>query len=43
MNGEEGSCSNGDILGLFSNGGFAEYVVAPVSSLVPIKVCVVSQ
>ena len=36
MNGEEGSCSNGDILGLFSNGGFAEYVVAPVSSLVSI-------
>jgi len=34
--GEEGSCSNGDILGLFSNGGFAEYVVVPVSSLVPI-------
>ena len=36
INGEEGSCSNGDILGLFSNGGFAEYLVAPVSSLVPI-------
>ena len=34
--GEEGSCSNGDILGLFSNGGFAEYIVVPVSSLVPI-------
>ena len=36
MNGEEGSCPNGDILGLFSNGGFAEYLVAPISSLVPI-------
>jgi len=36
LRGEEGSCSNGDILGLFSNGGFAEYVVAPVASLVPV-------
>jgi NADPH:quinone reductase-like Zn-dependent oxidoreductase len=34
--GEEASCPNGDILGLFSDGGFAEYVVAPISSLVPI-------
>lgn len=33
---EEASCPNGDILGLFSNGGFAEYVVAPVASLVPV-------
>lgn len=36
LRGEEGVCPNGDILGLFSNGGFAEYVVAPVASLVPI-------
>jgi NADPH:quinone reductase-like Zn-dependent oxidoreductase len=36
MRGEEGICPDGDILGLFSNGGFAEYVVTPVSSLVPI-------
>lgn len=36
MRGEEGVCPNGDILGLFSSGGFAEYVVAPVASLVPI-------
>jgi NADPH:quinone reductase-like Zn-dependent oxidoreductase len=36
MRGEEGVCPDGDILGLFSNGGFAEYVVAPIASLVPI-------
>jgi NADPH:quinone reductase-like Zn-dependent oxidoreductase len=36
MSGEEGLCANGDILGLFSDGGFAEFVVSPVSSLVPI-------
>jgi 2-desacetyl-2-hydroxyethyl bacteriochlorophyllide A dehydrogenase len=36
LRGEEGVCPDGDILGLFSNGGFAEYVVAPVASLVPI-------
>jgi NADPH:quinone reductase-like Zn-dependent oxidoreductase len=36
VRGEEGACPNGDILGLFSNGGFAEYVVAPIASLVPI-------
>jgi NADPH:quinone reductase-like Zn-dependent oxidoreductase len=36
IRGEEGACPNGDILGLFSNGGFAEYVVAPIASLVPI-------
>src|SRR5690348_12671089 len=29
-------CIRGDILGLASQGAFAEYVVAPVSSLVPI-------
>ncbi len=36
LRGEEGICTDGDILGLFSNGGFAEYVVAPAASLVPI-------
>lgn len=36
LSGEEGTCSNGDILGLFSNGGFAEYVIAPITSLIPI-------
>ncbi len=36
LRGEEATCSHGDILGLFSNGGFAEYVVAPIVSLVPI-------
>jgi NADPH:quinone reductase-like Zn-dependent oxidoreductase len=36
LRGEEGVCPAGDILGLFSNGGFANYVVAPVASLVPI-------
>lgn len=34
--GEETMCIRGDILGLASQGAFAEYVVAPASSLVPI-------
>ncbi len=43
LRGEEGICPAGDILGLFSNGGFAEYVVAPVRSLVPIPEGVTSE
>ena len=34
--GEETVCIRGDILGLASQGAFAEYVVAPASSLVPL-------
>ncbi|HEX9036648.1 MAG TPA: zinc-binding dehydrogenase [Ktedonobacterales bacterium] len=34
--GDETVCVKGDILGLGGQGAFAEYVVAPVSSLVPI-------
>jgi NADPH:quinone reductase-like Zn-dependent oxidoreductase len=34
--GEETVCVRGDILGLASQGAFAEYVVAPASSLVPL-------
>lgn len=34
--GEESVCLRGDILGLMSEGGYAEYVVVPVNSLVPI-------
>ena len=34
--GEETLCIRGDILGLASQGAFAEYVVAPTSSLVPL-------
>src|SRR6185437_1603101 len=34
--GEETMCMRGDILGLASQGAFAEYVVVPVSSLVPL-------
>jgi NADPH:quinone reductase-like Zn-dependent oxidoreductase len=34
--GDETICVRGDILGLNSQGAFAEYVVVPVSSLVPI-------
>lgn len=34
--GEETICVKGDILGLASQGAFAEYVVVPVSSLVPL-------
>lgn len=36
LRGEEGICFRGNILGLFNDGGFAEYVVAPIASLVPI-------
>ncbi len=35
-NGDETLCVRGDILGLASQGAFAEYVVVPVSSLVPL-------
>jgi NADPH:quinone reductase-like Zn-dependent oxidoreductase len=41
--GEEGACPDGDILGLFNNGGFAEYVIAPIASLVPIPESVSSE
>jgi NADPH:quinone reductase-like Zn-dependent oxidoreductase len=34
--GEESVCIRGDILGLMSNGGYAEYVAVPANSLVPI-------
>ncbi|MFN0072336.1 MAG: zinc-binding dehydrogenase [Chloroflexota bacterium] len=34
--GEESVCVRGDILGLMSNGGYAEYVCVPANSLVPI-------
>lgn len=36
LSGEEVLCLRGDILGLISNGGYAEYVKAPASHLVPI-------
>ncbi len=36
LKGEENICLSSDILGLRSQGGYAEYVVAPGSSLVPI-------
>lgn len=34
--GEETTCIRGDILGLVSSGGYAEYVNAPVSHIIPI-------
>ncbi len=34
--GQETTCIRGDILGLISNGGYAEYVTAPVSHVLPI-------
>src|SRR6266508_1232065 len=34
--GEESVCLKGDILGLISDGGYAEYVVVPANSLVPL-------
>jgi NADPH:quinone reductase-like Zn-dependent oxidoreductase len=34
--GEESVCIRGDILGLMSNGGYAEYVTVPANSLVPL-------
>ena len=36
QHGDETLCIRGDILGLNSSGAFAEYVVAPVNSLVPL-------
>lgn len=36
LSGEETECVRGDILGLMSNGGYAEYVCVPANSLVPI-------
>ncbi len=36
LTGREEVCIRGDIVGLMSNGGYAEFVVAPASSLVPI-------
>lgn len=36
LSGEETECLRGDILGLVSQGGYAEYVKVPASSLVPL-------
>lgn len=34
--GEETTCIRGDVLGLVSDGGYAEYVLAPISHVLPI-------
>lgn len=36
LKGEETTCIRGDILGLVSNGGYAEYVKAPITHVLPI-------
>ncbi|HZR99267.1 MAG TPA: alcohol dehydrogenase catalytic domain-containing protein [Chloroflexota bacterium] len=36
LSGEETTCLRGDILGLMSEGGYAEYVLVPANSLVPL-------
>lgn len=36
LSGEETTCIRGDVLGLVSNGGYAEYVKAPISHILPI-------
>jgi NADPH:quinone reductase-like Zn-dependent oxidoreductase len=36
LEGEETTCVRGDILGLISNGGYAEYVKAPITHVLPL-------
>lgn len=35
LNGQETTCIRGDILGLISNGGYAQYVKAPITHILP--------